>query len=517
MSITLVKTRTGIISGMKSNNPEISVFKGIPYATPPVGELRWKEPKPLIPWNGERKANHFGNICVQDRPAKNDFFAKEFPCEDQPMSEDCLYLNIWTPADTMAEKLPVMVWLHGGLFVRGYGHKIEFDGEGLAQKGVVMVSINYRLGVFGYLAHPDLSKESTQGISGNYGLMDQLAALKWINHNISEFGGDPNNVTVFGQSAGAMSIQALVSSPLASGLISKAIMQSGGGIHMLLDFPALEYSEKIGLEFASLFHTSSVDALRCVSAEELLEKSKGFHSQEPAVFRPNIDGYMIPEDVSLAEMNGNTADIPYLIGTTHDDWQMKLTEENFRKIAAFSYGRYAEKYLQLFEDRAGNLSGFSRHISERMTAAAVAWAEIQNTLGRVPAYLYRFDHKLPEDPDGSNKSEPSEVAKISVDGIRKGDYSGAFHTSELGYLFKTLSHGWRPYEKADYELSDQMAQYWTNFAKNGDPNGKGLAQWKPYTKENRCLMKLDVESKMEKAQENPRVSFLCEFLSGKMK
>lgn len=230
MALTIVKTEGGLVKGVPAGNQTISVFKGIPFAAPPVGELRWKAPQPVIPWRGTIKAYKFSAIPVQNRVLKGSFYQKEFYPIELPMSEDCLYLNIWTPARTDDEKLPVAIWIFGGGFNQGYANKMEFDGEAFAKKGCIFVSINYRLGLLGFLTHPELTAESAEHISGNYGIMDQIAAISWVKRNIAGFGGDPEKITVFGQSAGANSVMVLCNSPLTSGLFQRAIMQSTGGL-----------------------------------------------------------------------------------------------------------------------------------------------------------------------------------------------------------------------------------------------------------------------------------------------
>ncbi|MDP4153902.1 MAG: carboxylesterase family protein [Bacillota bacterium] len=488
--ITAVKVTGGYVSGIEEGK-DITVFKGIPYAAPPVGEMRWKAPQPVIPWDGVRKADAFGNACSQNTNLIHPYYKREFKLDPNPMSEDCLYLNIWTPAVSKNAKLPVMMWIHGGSFRQGYGNEIELNGEKLAKRGVVVVTINYRLGVFGFLTHPELSAENNDGVSGNYGLLDQIAALKWIKDNITVFGGDPDNVTIFGQSSGAMCVQALSVSPVTKGLFSKAIMQSGGGIHMM-EYPKLKDAEKQGVEFAEKLQKHSLRELRNTSAEELVSAASGF-SPDPTAFRLNTDGAVLPEDVSEAIYHGHQHNIPIIIGSTADEMRMvfkNMPEEIFRRNMMY-YGKYADKFVNMFYTD-NKLTDIDNYMAYHIAGAALALAQIQNRQkGRKPLYLYFFNRRLP------------------------GDDSGAFHNCELWYVFETLDKCWRPFEKADYELSGAVAGYWTSFAKTGDPNGDGLPEWSPYTNEAPYAMGFCDKSEMIK-QADPRVQFISDFFLGRL-
>ena len=316
-----IKVEGGLVQGVTSASSEVTVFRGIPYAAPPVGALRWKRPQPVVKWKGVRKANTFSNICWQPGNAVGTFYGNEFYWKENTVqSEDCLYLNIWTPTDAVDHpdrKLPVAFWVHGGAYFNGYGHEITMDGDAWATRGVILVTINYRLGIFGFLAHPELSAETEDGTSGNYGTYDQVAALKWVHENIAQFGGDPDNITVMGQSAGAASIKNLVSSPLSKGLVRNAIIQSGGGI-----VPAAgsvvgqKQAEETGKAFMDKFGYNSLSKMRAVPAEELLEK---FKAEGMGLFRPHIDGILLKESFDDAARNQHLADAEYMIGCTLDD------------------------------------------------------------------------------------------------------------------------------------------------------------------------------------------------------
>ena len=442
----------GQVSGVSAARPGTVVFKGIPYAAPPVGELRWRAPQPVVQWTGVRKCDAFGKIAVQWVPPVGSFYQKEFEYRTDPlgMSEDCLFLNVWTAAKTPADRLPVMVWIHGGAFLGGHGGETEFDGELLASKGVVLVTLNYRVGVMGFLAHPDLSEESGHSGSGNYGILDQIAALEWVKANIAGFGGDPGNVTVFGQSAGAMSVQTLLASPLTRGLIHRAILQSGGGIHALHDNQPLAVAERNGVRLVQGFGVHSIVQMRTLSAREVFDGTPrvdlGSKDPESLQLSPIVDGHVLLEDASEALLHGACPDVPLMIGMTADDFR-----------DSFHGKKDAERPT-------------SEGPHEKLERGILLWAELQVRLKRHPARLYRFDRKLP------------------------GDDAGAFHSGELWYVFGNLDRCWRPFTAADHELSDRMVAYWTRFARTGDPNGTGLPVWPAYTDRTHSILRLDVRT-----------------------
>ena len=317
----VVKVEGGRLQGVASASPDVTVFRGVPYAAPPVGDLRWKRPQPVAKWKGVRVADTFANICLQPGNPVGTFYGNEFYWKEQPaQSEDCLYLNIWTPAKAVGQpsaKLPVAFWVHGGAYINGYGHEITMDGDAWASRGVILVTINYRLGIFGFLAHPELSAESADGTSGNYGTYDQVAALKWVHENIAQFGGDPSNITVLGQSAGAASIKNLVSSPMSKGMIRNAIIQSGGGItSTATSSNAQKQAEDTGKAFMDRFGLHTLQQMRAVTAEQLLTM---FKSESTNLFRPHIDGVLLTESFDVAARNQHLADADYMIGCTLDD------------------------------------------------------------------------------------------------------------------------------------------------------------------------------------------------------
>lgn len=421
----------------------VAVYKGIPYAAPPVGDLRWKQPQPVQPWQGVRKCDKFGAASLQGGQEEGSFYWKEFYQDGNPeMSEDCLYLNVWTPAAGKDSRLPVMFWIHGGAFQNGFGHEIEFDGDAFAKKGVVLVTINYRLGMCGFLAHPLLTAENGGKGSGNYGLFDQLAALKWVKKNIAAFGGDPDNITVFGQSAGAGSVQSLISSPLTKGYIQRAIIQSGGGLGGIISTKSLADVAATGKAMWDASGMTTLEQMRACPADRFQEIMMNYMKQQKTFngmpYSPCVDGELLTASVYEAAISGQELDIPYMIGYT-----------------------------------SGDLG------PDRMKKSAVDWSLLLEKQGRKPAYVYCFSRDLP----GEDLKAPNGSPIMP----------GAFHSSELWYVFGTLDKCWRPMEKGDYELSERMVSYWTNFAKTGNPNGEGLPEWKPCTGSDNHIQTLDVK------------------------
>lgn len=439
----VVATKQGLAMGVPSEAEGVTVYRGIPYAAAPVGDRRWRRPQAPEKWNGIKMFDRFGAASLQPGSAPGTFYWKEF-FQGQPaaQSEDCLFLNVWAPTEKPVEPLPVVVWIHGGAYINGYGHEREMDGDGYATRGVILVTLNYRLGMAGFLTHPLLDAESGEG-SGNYGLWDQLAAIQWVKDNIAAFGGDAANITVMGQSAGAGSVQALVSSPLAKGLVGKAIIQSGGGLRGIISATPTAHVQADSKLAMDEWGATTLEAMRAIPAEKLQSVADDYQRRHPGrgvALRPVIDGRLVVASLDSVALAGKELDIPYMIGYTMDDIN-----------------------------------------PEAMRQAAVEWSFLLEKQGRRPAYVYRFSRDLPgEDMAGDNLAGAF------------GDMKGAFHSSELWYMFGTLERSWRPMTDADRRLSDMMLDYWTNFAKTGDPNGAGLPQWLPCTRENPHIQNLDI-------------------------
>ena len=407
----------------------VTAFLGVPFAAPPVGTLRWRAPQPLVPRNGDWKADQFAPSCMQSQPGSRLPWTEEFMTQG-PIGEDCLYLNVWTPAKNANARLPVMFWIYGGAFNEGSGAIAVYNGAELAKKGVVVVTANYRVGPLGFLAHPELTKESEHRTSGNYGLLDQIAALRWVQKHISGFGGDPRQVTIFGQSAGALSVAALMRSPMAKGLFARAIAQSGPGLfgrNALGAGATLRDREAAGVKFAQALGRSSVAALRALPATAFYGTAA-----------PQLPGGIF-SDGAILPAQPSSEQVPLMVGFVADDLGLGGTTPE-QKAAA----------------------------RERARIALHAWAASQLPASK-KIYTYFFDRAIPwpEHPE-----------------------FGAFHSSEIPYVFNTLSRLKRPWEPVDRRLADTVSTYMTNFAKKGDPNGSGLPQWPAYDPASYTTMQL---------------------------
>ena len=448
----------GRLSGTRGRDASIRVFKGIPFAAPPVGSRRWMPPQPVVPWDGVRNAAAFSAMCMQPpRPAEGSNLHDGTP---ETISEDCLYLNVWTPAagaPAASEKRPVMVWIYGGLFRVGSAATGLFDGEPLARKGVVFVSLNYRVGAFGYLAHPDLARESGHQASGNYALLDQIAALKWVQANIAAFGGDPDRVTVVGQSAGSMSISALMASPVAKGLFQRAIGESGAQFGPN-DLRSRSDAEQAGNAFAVAMGARSVADLRATTAEQILNGEWQAHGTV-------VDGWVLPEAIYTTFANGKQNDVPLLTGWTANDTgrATSLNASEFIRQTQATRGADADAFLKIYpasSDQEGRQSQVAV-VTDRMFGwNAWTWARMQSRTGKSASYLYYFT-QVPPHSDAANQ--------------------GAFHGADIYYALGNLAYkpwAWRP---QDRDLANTMMSYWINFATMGDPNGTGLPDWPAYS------------------------------------
>ncbi len=442
VSAEAVKTSNGQVSGVGG---VVQAFKGIPYAAPPVGDLRWKEPQPAANWAGVKAATEFSAECMQTPYAEN----SPYFTAPRPVSEDCLYLNVWTEAKP-SEKRPVMVWIHGGAFTRGAGSTPTYNGENLARKGVVVVTINYRLGIFGFLAHPELTKESPHHASGNYAILDQIAALQWVQRNIAAFGGDPKRVTIFGESAGSWAMNLLMATPLAKGLFHRVIGESGAQFGRSLTLSA---AETTGARLGDLA------TLRAKSAEDLQKIGGG-------IAAANVDGYVLPDTVAHIFAAGRQNDVPLMAGYNQDEATAFLptptTAQGLKDLAKTRYPRAAEDFLKVYPADSDEQANDSMRRSWRDQVFGWemrTWVRQQTKTGKSPAYLYFFT-RIPPGPT---------AARL-----------GAYHASEIAYAFGNLNPP-RPWTDTDRQLSEAMSSYWVNFATSGDPNGKGVVAWPKYT------------------------------------
>ncbi len=487
-----VKTQAGLVSGKTSTEGNIHVFKGIPFAAPPVGALRWKSPQPAKPWTGVRKCESFGPSPMQNEPTPFSMWTEEFLIPKAPISEDCLYLNVWTGAKSSDEKRPVLVWIYGGGFASGGSGVPIYDGEAMARKGIVFVSINYRVGIFGFFAHPELTRESGRNASGNYGLMDQIAALQWVQKNISAFGGDPKNVTIAGQSAGSMNVNCLVASPLAKNLFQKAIAQSGA--NFTRGNPTLQQAEQDGLKMAEAFNTSSMTELRNKSAEELLKKAQGMRG-------PVIDGYVLPAAIAGIFASAKQNEVTLLTGWNEDEGMLfgpLKSADDFRKQAEQQYGADAKTFLQFYPSSNDAEAAVSQLKVSRDVIFGVqnyAWATIQSNQGKSGVYVYRFTRKVPAN---------GEYVKY-----------GAFHTGEVPYAYDNLKFVNRPWEPVDWELTRVMSTYWINFVRTGNPNGRGLPQWPAYSTKEKAIMVLSEKPAAKPLPDQAALDFLYAKMKGR--
>lgn len=486
-SSLVIKTKMGTIEGVFGEGG-IRWFKGIPFAAPPVGELRWKEPQPVKSWTGIRKADHFGPRAMQT----NIFSDMKFRSDG--VSEDCLYLNVWAPGNKGKKSLPVFIYFYGGGFVAGDGSEYRYDGEALAKKGIVTVTVNYRLGVFGFMSHPGLTKESVHHASGNYGLLDQAAALKWVKDNIAAFGGEPNKITIGGESAGSVSVSAQMASPLSRNLIAGAIGESGSILGALPAIP-LEEGEKTGVEFGKFLGTSSIADMRNIGADSILSASARF-----GLFRfPRTnDGYFFPKDPLKIYQAGEQAHVPLLVGWNNEESNYKSilgtskpTKENYIAAVTKLYNSNTDQVIPILklynpatdaevEKVATELAG-----DRFIVFSTWRWADVQSRTGGKPVYRYLFERPRP--------------------GAR-----GAVHSAEIEYALGNLStnkvYNWTP---EDYAISNQLQEYFANFIKYGNPNGAGLPKWESVNPGFPAkVMHINVTSKLETEPHRERYLFL---------
>lgn len=483
-----VKIASGQLAGVAGYDPSVTVFKGIPYAAPPVGDLRWRAPQPAASWQGVKQADQFGAICPQELR----------PDDKTPMDEDCLTANVWTAAKLSNERRPVLVWIYGGAFAAGSGSQNTFDGEGLARKGVVVVTFNYRVGALGFLATPELSRESGHNASGNYGLLDDIALLQWVKQNIAAFGGDPDQVTIAGQSAGAGSCGFLSMSPLAKGLFKRAILESHARYARDLELRYLSVSlrqlasaETAGTEFAASRGAHSLAELRAMPWEKLIvsgnmpdESVYTGSPAKPPLFRPVVDGWVLPHGYSETYALGAQNNVSIIAGNNKDETgavpetafatlrasgnpprpgmpHVNVTLADFQAAARTKFGDMADEFLKLYpasnDDEAALQNNAAARDNSRVST--YMWGTDWTKSNKLPVYTYFWTHAMPG---------PGH------------DLRGAYHGSEINFVFNNLYATDAPWTNEDHQIADTMSSYWANFIKTGNPNGKGLPDWPAY-------------------------------------
>ena len=494
-----VMTENGEVRGLPGNNTRITVFKGIPFAAPPVGELRWKAPQPAKNWEGVLDAYKFGPISMQDVPGLcDDIYCRDWHVDPEiEMDEDCLYLNIWSNAKSADEKLPVVIWFFGGAFQWGYPPEMEFNGENIAKRGVIVVSVNYRIGAFGFLAHDDLSKESPDAPT-NFGLLDQQAGIKWVKRNIAAFGGDPDNITIMGQSAGGGSVFSHLTGS-SQGLFQKAVILSGIiGFPYFDDFVIIprnfEEVKKRGDDFIKSLGVSSVEEARKLDAEFVRDKASEFRNGTGFFFCPSVDGCFLKEPQFKAFLNGRHANVPILSGNTNDEFKSFITAENDEELK--------EKAREIFGDKADKFLSFKE-----------AYAKEGNKYAKADGIEYAikgvFEH--------NDKNCYYYLFNPDIPGW---DNPGTFHSVDLWFFFETLGLCWRPFVGRHFDLARQICNYLTNFIKTGDPNGNDadgtpMPEWIPYTKENKAGMEFTPNGPVPTVRDSEFGEFIKEWINEK--
>jgi len=493
-----VEVEQGKLQGVDDSG--VKIFKGIPFAQPPTGNLRWKAPQPAKDWEGVRQANQFGPRCMQRSIFGDMVFRSD------GMSEDCLYLNVWTPAKSEDADLPVLVYFYGGGFIAGDGSEPRYEGESMARnKGIVTITINYRLGVFGFLSHPELTAESSNSASGNYGLLDQAQALKWVKENVAAFGGDSDKITIAGESAGSISVSALMVSPLSRDLFRGAIGESGSILGALSARP-LDQGEKVGEKFASILGAQSLSEMRKLSADSLLATTA---QQNVPRFPITIDGHLFPKSPYKIFENGQQSQVPLLVGwnSGESNYQailrgQKPTPQNYKNAVRQLYDDKADQILNYYpaSNKKEVIESATALASDRFIAFSTwKWSNMQSKTSDQPVYRYYYSHPRP-------------AAKASDDTSRA---EFAVHSAEIEYAMGNLPtnkvYEWTP---ADYKVSNIMQNYFAQFIKTGDPNGLGVPTWVPLTKgDTRHFMRIDVNTRLRRVQHRERYQFLDQLSS----
>jgi len=496
--IRVAKTENGMVRGLPGNDPRVTSFKGIPFAAPPVGENRWRAPQPAADWEGIRDAYAFAPISVQDTPGLGtDIYCREWHVDPEiPMGEDCLYLNVWTGAKSAEEKLPVLVWFFGGGFQWGYTPEMEFNGERIARRGVIVVSVNYRLGVFGFLSHPELTKNQPDA-PANFGSLDQKAGLDWVIRNIENFGGDPENITIAGQSAGGASVMAQLACEKNFGRFQKAIILSGM-FHNPYETDkfiiprTIGETEKNGEAFFEFLGVKTLEEARKLDAFHIRNKYGEFARNHPR-FSVTIDGQFCVDEPLKRILNGQYNKVPIMAGNTTNEFSGQMiadNEEGLKKKAEAIFGEDAEKFLSFDCVKEKKRGGYGT-ISVIEGAAKAVFLKHEEQ-GNPEGFYYRFGPDIPG-----------------------WDNPGAFHSVDLWFFFETLGMCWRPFVGRHYDLARQMCNYWTNFMKTGNPNGDDadgtpMPCWKPYTKNAKSEMIFDSEGAHAATEEDEFMQFMVE-------
>jgi para-nitrobenzyl esterase len=492
--LSIIQTESGLVSGYYNDKTSVTAYKGIPFAAPPVGELRWKAPQPPRPWKGVKECIAFGPSPMQPKPVSFLMIGPEFVVPQQPLSEDCLYLNVWTAAKSSKEKRPVLIWIYGGGFQTGGSAAPGYSGEALAERGIIFVSFNYRLGIFGFLAHPELTAESDHHSSGNYALMDMIAAISWVKKNIGAFGGDPDRITIAGQSAGSASVNCLLASPPARGLFQGAIGESGSFVleNPILHMNSLANAEKEGLRIANKLNASNLKVLRAIPADELQKNAGGF-------FAPIVDGYILPASVTETYKKNQQIHVPLLTGWNSDEGFVfgLYNKEDFSKQAAMfgADSNLFRKYFPSASDSQSIASQISLAIDKTIALSQYQWALKQNENSKAHTWLYIFTRKPPATDDKKK--------------------FGAYHTAEIGYALQTLDSIRRAWEPVDRSLEKLMSAYWVQFVKTGNPNQTGLPIWGTFTDQEPSTMILGDTSAARLLPDKEALDFLYKSYPGK--
>jgi len=494
--IKTTRVENGLLRGTPAADPRIIAYKGVPFAAPPVGKNRWRAPQPAQDWEGVLECLEFKPISMQAKTVidvKN-VYTREWSVDpDIVMDEDCLYLNIWTPAATPEERLPVFVWYFGGGLQVGHPSEMEFDGERIARRGVILVSINYRVNVFGFLAHPELTAENPL-FPTNFGHLDQRAGIEWVKRNIRAFGGDPENITIFGQSAGGGSCQIQVCSPMNKGLFQKAILHSSGGFLPPSSMsPTLEQAERNGIRFFEALGVHTLEEARRADAHTVWEVA--MKSRKFAWGTVIGDSFLPDYPVRIIQKNQHN-DMDLIIGNTADEFPFVPRVETVEQLESYArekFGEKAEAFLSIVKNGASDIESMKKNAAyNSFELGNVLWLDQNAATPKANMYYYNFNPEIPG-----------------------WDHPGSFHSSDLWFAFETLSKCWRPFVGKHYDLARQMCNYWTNFAKTGDPNGPDadgspMPEWKPYTADCRGPMYFGDVAQMADSNANLMFNFLRE-------